>query len=697
MTPKLFPELGLSAEVLRAIEKLGFEQTAPIQAAAIPVLMAGKDVVGQSQTGSGKTAAFAIPAIEKTNPNLRAVQVLILCPTRELAVQVSEEVHKLALFKRGITALPIYGGQSYERQFWGLKQGAQIVIGTPGRVMDHMRRGTMRLESVKMVILDEVDVMLNMGFRDDIELILQSTPKERQTAFFSATIPRPIQQLIEKYSRDPQQVRLEQKALTVPTVEQVYYEVDRRYKIELLTRLIDIHDFKLGIIFCNTKRMVDDLVDHLEAQGYMADRLHGDMTQNMRDRVMNKFRKSGLEFLVATDVAARGIDVDDVQVVFNYDLPYDCEDYVHRIGRTGRKGLSGRAISFVSGRELFQIRNIERYANTRIHRARIPSEAEVVEARESVFIDKLRATLKSGEFKRQDQLIERLLEEGFTSTDIASACLAQLQNGEAAPAPAPRPAEYDRPERPERERFRDGSRGRPDDRRAPRWERGSSEPQRPRPFVRTAVGDSRTPGKPSRPIGAPSTASAHSQKPPTAGTPVLAAPKLPSEGWSDPASLAGVEAPRPPEKHNVPPPEVKPPAAVKPEVEKTYSDEEILASVKPEPRKPAESKPPGKSAPPWVRREHAEEAVVRPPKKSRPPAGNYTRLHMNLGEAMGVVPIDIVNAIAGETGLPGKVVGNVDIRERHLFVDVASDHANAILAKLNRTQIKGHKVKVKAA
>jgi ATP-dependent RNA helicase DeaD len=667
MTPKLFPELGLSPELLRAIEKLGFEQAAPIQAAAIPVLMAGKDVVGQSQTGSGKTAAFAIPAIEKTNPSLRAVQVLILCPTRELAVQVSEEVHKLALFKRGITALPIYGGQSYERQFWGLKQGAQIVIGTPGRVMDHMRRGTLRLETVKMVILDEVDVMLNMGFRDDIELILQTTPKERQTAFFSATIPRPIQQLIEKYSRDPQQVRLEQKALTVPTVEQVYYEVDRRYKIELLTRLIDIHDFKLGIIFCNTKRMVDDLVDHLEAQGYMADRLHGDMTQNMRDRVMNKFRKSGLEFLVATDVAARGIDVDDVQVVFNYDLPYDCEDYVHRIGRTGRKGLSGRAISFVSGRELFQIRNIERYANTRIHRARIPSEAEVVEARESVFIDKLRALLKSGEFKRQDQLVERLLEEGFTSTDIASACLAQLQSGEAAPAPKSRTGEYDRPERPERERFRDDPRERRDAGRAPRYESRERFERPPR-------------------AGAPVAKSPRPEKPPAAGVPVSDHPARPLK--VEPSQL---------KDNSSPPPEVKSPATVKPEVQKTYSDEEILASVKPEPHKPVESKPPGKSALPWVRREHFEEKAVRPPKKSLPPAGDYTRLHMNLGEAMGVVPIDIVNAIAGETGLPGKVVGNVDIRERHLFVDVASDHANAILAKLNRTQIKGHKVKIKAA
>ncbi|MEO6181520.1 MAG: DEAD/DEAH box helicase, partial [Verrucomicrobiota bacterium] len=322
MSTKLFSELGLSPEILKAIEKLGFEQAAPIQAEAIPVLMSGRDVVGQSQTGSGKTAAFAIPAIEKVDPQLRAVQVLILCPTRELAIQVSEEVHKLALFKRGISALPVYGGQSYERQFYGLKQGAHIVIGTPGRVMDHMRRGTLRMETVRMVILDEVDVMLNMGFREDIEVILQAVPKERQTVFFSATIPRPIQTLIEKYSRDAQSVRIEQKAMTVPTVEQVYYEVDRRFKIELLTRLIDIHDYKLGIVFCNTKRMVDDLVDHLNAQGYSADRLHGDMTQGMRDRVMTKFRKSGLEFLVATDVAARGIDVDDVQVVFNYDLPY---------------------------------------------------------------------------------------------------------------------------------------------------------------------------------------------------------------------------------------------------------------------------------------------------------------------------------------------------------------------------------------
>ncbi len=495
MTPKLFSELGLSPEIQKAIDKLGFEQASPIQAESIPILLQGSDIVGQSQTGSGKTAAFAIPAIEKVDPGVRSVQVLVLCPTRELAVQVAEEVHKLALFKRGVHALPIYGGQSFERQLYGLRQGAQIVIGTPGRVMDHMRRGTLRLDSLRLAVLDEVDVMLNMGFRDDIETILQATPASRQTVFFSATVPRPIQDLIQKYSKDPKNVRIEQKALTVPTVEQVYYEVDRRFKVELLTRLIDIHDLKLGIIFCNTKRAVDDLVEHLNAQGYSADRLHGDMNQTMRDRVMNRFRKSGLEFLVATDVAARGIDVDDVQVVFNFDLPYDAEDYVHRIGRTGRAGRSGMAISFAAGREVFQIRNIERFTRVRIQRGRAPSAGEVEEARVSVFLDKLRGTLRSGDFKRQDHLVERLLEEGFTSTDIASALLHLAQ--EASSASSKSPAERMREARPE----------------------GVSGMGRPGPDVRPAV---RPATAPARSSAVPSRAVAPITKPVTRAVPIQA-------------------------------------------------------------------------------------------------------------------------------------------------------------------------------
>ena len=622
---KPFAELGLSADLLKAIDRLGFEQASPIQAAAIPLLLKGRDVVGQSQTGSGKTAAFAAPAIEKVDVTQHSTQVLILCPTRELAVQVSEEVHKLALFKRGLHALPIYGGQSYDRQFQGLRQGAQIIIGTPGRIMDHMRRGTLRLDGLKMVILDEVDVMLNMGFRDDIELILQATPKERQTVFFSATIPRPIQQLIEKYAREPQNVRIEQKALTVPTVEQVYYEVDRRFKVELLTRLIDLHDLKLGIIFCNTKRMVDDLVEHLNAQGYSADRLHGDMSQNMRDRVMNKFRRSGLEFLVATDVAARGIDVADVEVVFNYDLPYDGEDYVHRIGRTGRKGKGGRAISFASGREVFQIRNIERYTNTRIHPGKPPTAGEVEEARTNIFLDKIRATLKSGDFKRQDQLLERLLEEGFSTTDIASALLHQLQSADGTAAMASqaeafeRTNSFDERARGPREE-RSGVRGRGDRFRSA--ERRQERPREDRRATRHAEASTALPAREES----------------------VRVPDMPPRAAPPPLKVPG---------------------------DKILHRDSFRSAAEAERKRPAKHNP-------------------------RTPA-NQTRLFMNIGAAMNITPNDIVKSISGETGLPANVVGRVDVRERHSFVDVASEHVQAVIAKLNRAQVKGQRAKVKIA
>ncbi|MCL4176584.1 MAG: DEAD/DEAH box helicase [Verrucomicrobia bacterium] len=644
MNTKLFSDLGLSPELLKAIDKLGFEQAAPIQAAAIPVLMQGRDVVGQSQTGSGKTAAFAIPAVEMADPQQPVVQVLILCPTRELAVQVSEEVHKLALFKRGLHALPIYGGQSYERQFQGLRQGAQIVIGTPGRLMDHMRRETLRLDKTRLVVLDEADVMLDMGFREDIELILQAVPPERQTVFFSATMPRQIRELIAKYSRNPQNVSITQKTVTVPTVEQVYYEVDRRFKVELLTRLIDIHDIKLGIIFCNTKRMVDDLADHLEAQGYSADRLHGDMSQAQRDRVMNKFRKSGLEFLVATDVAARGIDVDDVEVVFNFDLPYDVEDYVHRIGRTGRAGRSGRAISFVAGREAFLIRNIERFTNTRVHRARVPTVAEVEDARHNLVLEQLRATLQAGDFPRQDHLLEHLLEEGFTSTDIASALLHLLQGGE--PAPAPRPA------------------------RGQGWITQDPEPA----------------------TNAPTQQKQPAPEIPRARPPITQTPLPREKSTPKPA--------RPPQPPPTPPPAVRPearPPRVQPHTASAPWKE------KPWKEKPGRPLPPPPLArasgprPASPRKPGPQAVPARKPKESRATPPDQTRLFMSVGSEMGVTPIDIVNLVSGETGLPGNVVGTVDIRERHLFADVSSEHANAIIAKLNRTRIKDHKIKVKLA
>jgi Superfamily II DNA and RNA helicases len=430
MEKRRFTELGLSAEILKAVDKMGFEEASPIQTAVIPAILAGRDVVGMSSTGSGKTAAFAIPAIEKVDARARAVQVLVLCPTRELAVQVAEEMGKLAHFKRGVAGVPIYGGQSYERQFRALAAGVQVVIGTPGRVMDHMDRGTLKLETLKLVILDEADRMLDMGFREDIEKILGAVPEERQLLFFSATMPRAIQEMIRRFAREPEFIKIEAVAQNAPQVEQVYFEVDRRSKIEALTRLIDVHDFRYGIIFCSTKVMVDDLEEHLHARGYLTDRLHGDISQTQRDRVMQKFRERKFEFLVATDVAARGLDVDDLEVVFNYDLPNDAEDYTHRIGRTGRAGKSGRAFTFVSGQEIYKLQSMVRWAKLNIRRGKVPSLDEVEEARTNVFFERIRATLDAKEFKPHDRMIDRLLDQGYASTDICSALIHLLQ-GEA--------------------------------------------------------------------------------------------------------------------------------------------------------------------------------------------------------------------------------------------------------------------------
>ncbi|MBP6508515.1 MAG: DEAD/DEAH box helicase [Opitutaceae bacterium] len=437
MEKRRFTELGLSADILKAVDKMGFEEASPIQTAVIPTIMQGRDVVGQSSTGSGKTVAFAIPAIEAVDPKIRAVQVLILCPTRELAVQVAEETGKIALFKKGVMGVPIYGGQSYERQFRALAAGAQVVIGTPGRVMDHMERGTLKLDKLKLVILDETDRMLDMGFRDDIEHILKAVPATRQLLFFSATIPRAIQDLIGRYSKDPAWIKIESVAQNAPQVEQVYFEVDRRSKIEALTRLIDVHDFRYGIIFCSTKIMVDDLDEHLHSRGYQTDRLHGDISQAQRDRVMDKFRRRGFEFLVATDVAARGLDVDDLEVVINFDLPNDAEDYTHRIGRTGRAGKTGRAFTFVSGQEIYKLQSMVRWAKLNVKRGIVPSLDEVEEARTSVFFEKIRATLDAKQFKPHDRMIDRLLDQGYASTDICSVLIHLLQSGSAGSAGGP--------------------------------------------------------------------------------------------------------------------------------------------------------------------------------------------------------------------------------------------------------------------
>lgn len=427
MTTVRFDELELSHEILRGVKEMGFEEATPIQSQAIPVAMQGYDVIGQAQTGTGKTAAFGIPVLEKVgaNKDVKHPQALILCPTRELAVQAAEEIRELAKYMHGVKVLPIYGGQDINKQIRALK-GTQIIIGTPGRVMDHLRRKTIRCEHVNTIVLDEADEMLNMGFREDIETVLEYIPtQDRQTILFSATMPKAILDITKNYQKpDAQMIKVVKKELTVPKIEQYYLDVKRKDKVEVLTRLLDYYEPKLSLVFCNTKKMVDDLAEVLKGRGYFADGLHGDMSQAQRDRVMKNFRNGKTDILIATDVAARGIDVDDVEAVFNYDIPQDEEYYVHRIGRTGRAGRTGRSFTFVKGKEVYKLKDIMRYCKTKIPVMPIPSLSDVNQMKMDKVMDQVAAIIEEGNLTSMINMIENQVNvSDYTAMDIAAAFL----------------------------------------------------------------------------------------------------------------------------------------------------------------------------------------------------------------------------------------------------------------------------------
>ena len=418
-----FEEINLSEDIRKGISAMGFEEMSPIQAQAIPVVMAGKDIIGQAQTGTGKTAAFGIPILEMINGNDKSIQALVLCPTRELSIQVAEEIGKLGKFKKGISVLPVYGGQPIDRQLRALKKGVQIVVGTPGRVIDHIKRKTLKTDNIKMMVLDEADEMFDMGFRDDIELVMNGLHEDRQTIFFSATMAKEIVRFASRYQNDPVMVKVVHKELTVPKVEQGYFELKEHMKTEILSRLIDMYNPKLSIVFCNTKRKVDELVTSLQARGYTADGLHGDLKQSQRDTVMGKFRSRVIDILVATDVAARGLDVDDIDLVFNFDMPQDEEYYVHRIGRTARAGRDGMALSFVAGRDIHKLRDIQRYTNTKIPRHELPTLSDIEERYTSSMLDRIKETIDAGELQIYENIVDTLLQDDYTSLDIAAALL----------------------------------------------------------------------------------------------------------------------------------------------------------------------------------------------------------------------------------------------------------------------------------
>lgn len=466
----------LDARILRAVQEMGFEKFSPIQQQAIPHLLEGRDIIGQAQTGTGKTAAFGIPAIQKVDPELKKLQTIILCPTRELAIQAAEELRKLAKYMHGIKILPVYGGQEISKQIMGLR-GAQIIVGTPGRVMDHMRRHTIKLDRVNMVVLDEADEMLNMGFREDMETILGQIPNEHQTALFSATMPGPILEITHQFQKDAQLVKVAAKELTIPLVSQRYYRIRREDKDAACIRLLEYYQPKLTLIFCNTKKKVDELAEMLKIHGYQAEGLHGDMSQHQRDVAMGRFRNGSTNILIATDVAARGIDVDDVEAVINYDIPQDIEYYVHRIGRTGRAGRKGRSFTFVCGREIFQLKDIERICHTTVEEKVLPSAGKVMKTKADKYLSQAWELHESEDIGLMKKFLARKMEEEECDALELAAAMLKLQLGD-------RGEEIEEDDYRPRKSFRGDGRGRRDqkgrgDRRGPREGRYGGDSRRP--------------------------------------------------------------------------------------------------------------------------------------------------------------------------------------------------------------------------
>ncbi|MBE5837340.1 DEAD/DEAH box helicase [Butyrivibrio sp.] len=425
-----YEDSGLDEKILRAVSEMGFEYMSPIQKAAIPVMLEGKDIIGQAQTGTGKTAAFGIPLLQQVDPANKHLQAVVLCPTRELAMQAADDIRDFAKYMFGIKVLAVYGGQDISRQIKALSAGVQIVVGTPGRVMDHMRRHTMKMKDVKVLVLDEADEMLDMGFRDDIETILQGMPEERQTALFSATMPEAILQITKKYQKeDAEYIKMTPKEITVAAIEQSYYRVPQKSKEEVLVRLMDYYNPSRSLIFCNTKRMVDQLAESLKGKGYQADGLHGDLSQNQRDTVMNLFRSGRINILIATDVAARGIDVSGVEAVFNFDIPEDIEYYVHRIGRTGRAGRSGQSFTLVGGREMYKLREIEKVCHTKIEERKVPSAKEITRVKSQKVFAEVIDIIENGDISSALEFVNQKVEEGEYTAEQLAAGFMKLKMG----------------------------------------------------------------------------------------------------------------------------------------------------------------------------------------------------------------------------------------------------------------------------
>jgi ATP-dependent RNA helicase DeaD len=416
-----FKDLNISKGVLKSIKAMGYIEPTEIQIQAIPLIMQGKDIIGQARTGTGKTAAFGIPLVELVDRNQKTLQAMVLCPTRELAVQIADELKKIALLTEGLSITAVYGGRAMGQQTQELESGTQIVVGTPGRITDHIERGALSMDNIRIMVLDEADEMLNMGFREDIGRILELTSGNRQTLLFSATMPKTILKLTDEYMREPEHIKVSKKEMTVPGVEQYYFELKESSKVEVLHRLIDIENIRSALVFCNTKKDVDKVLVKLRSHGHTADVLHGDIRQNVRERTVEKLRDEDIGILIATDVAARGLDIENIEVVFNYDMPQEIETYVHRIGRTARAGRPGLAYSFVTKNEIGKLTAIQRYTKTEITKKDIPTIKDAENAREAQVAEKVKTSIRTGNLSKYDEWVGKLVAEGSDYRQIAAA------------------------------------------------------------------------------------------------------------------------------------------------------------------------------------------------------------------------------------------------------------------------------------
>lgn len=480
-----FQELGLSPATLKAVLNMGFEEATPIQSETIPLSLANKDLIGQAQTGTGKTAAFGIPLVEKVDLSVDAIQGIIIAPTRELAIQVSEELYKIGSGKR-VRVLPIYGGQDISRQIRSLKKYPHIIVGTPGRVLDHINRKTLRLDKVHTAILDEADEMLNMGFIEDIEAILAQIPTERQTLLFSATMPAPIQRMAERFMHEPQVVRVKTKEMTVPAIEQFYLEVIEKNKFDVLTRLLDIQSPELAIVFGRTKRRVDELAEALTLRGYTAEGIHGDLSQAKRMSVLRKFKEGSIDVLVATDVAARGLDISGVTHVYNFDIPQDPESYVHRIGRTGRAGKTGVALTFITPREKSYLAVVERTTRHKMEKMKTPTLDEALEGQQKAVVEKIVQTIESNNLHYYKAAAQELLEGN--DAEVVVAAVLKMLTKEPDETPVKLTEEHPLPQRRDRNKSSQGGGRKSNDSR-------SSDPSR-RNKSSYRSGEKRSTGKP---------------------------------------------------------------------------------------------------------------------------------------------------------------------------------------------------------